>query len=99
MRAIYYYQGLDTSNANFGSNIFKSYLTRITEDGFYLGSGNKVTCMNGVLQLSYEFRQNLYFETGVQYRYYHETVGNKTSNQLMYSVGLRLNVFKREYDF
>ena len=98
-RAIYYYQGLDTANANFGSNIFKSYLTRITEDGFYLGSGNKVTCMNGVLQLSYEFRQNLYFETGVQYRYYHETVGNKTSNQLMYSVGLRLNVFKREYDF
>lgn len=97
-RAIYYYKGLDTANANFGGNIFKSYLTRLSDAGFNIGSGNKATCLNATLNVSYEFRQNLFFEAGVQNRNYKLASGYK-DNSVSFSAGIRLNIYKREYNF
>jgi hypothetical protein len=97
-RAIYFYKGLDTANANFGGNIFKSYLTRLSDAGFNVGSGNKATCLNATLNVSYEFRQNLFFEAGVQNRNYKLASGYK-DNSVSFSAGIRLNVYKREYNF
>jgi hypothetical protein len=98
-RAIYYYQGLDTANTNFGGNIFRPYTTRHMEDGYKVGSGNRATCLNGVLHVSYEFRQNLFFETGLQYRNFQLAVGNQRPASTTFWAGVRLNVFRREYDF
>ena len=97
-RAIYFYKGLDTANANFGGNIFKSYLTRLSDAGFNVGSGNKATCLNATLNVSYEFRQNLFFEAGVQNRNYKLASGYK-DNSVSFSAGIRLNIYKREYNF
>ncbi|MBU3713392.1 MAG: hypothetical protein FGM46_00420 [Ferruginibacter sp.] len=98
-RAIFYYQGLDTANANFGGNIFKSYSTRLTGEGFKVGSGNKATCLNGVLQASYELRQNLFLEAGVQYRKYQLATGMNSPASTTFWAGFRFNMFRREFDF
>ncbi|WP_460558661.1 capsule assembly Wzi family protein [Ferruginibacter profundus] len=98
-KAIYYYQGLDSGGVNFGGNIFKNYTTRTKNTGFEVGSGNKATCLNAMLQVSYEWKENLYFDLSLQYRDY--KTANKTgqSNTTMFSAGVRLNMFKRDYDF
>jgi len=97
-RTIYYYKGMDTANANFGGNIFKSYLTRLTDDGFKVGSGDKATCLNTLFNVSYEFRQNLFFEASIQNRNYKQASGFR-NNSTSFSAGIRLNIQKREYDF
>ena len=98
-RAIYYYKGMDTANANFGGNIFKNYNTRLSETGFNIGSGDKATCLNTVLNVSYEYRQNLFFEAGVQQRNYKLASSGSSSNSTTFNAGIRLNLNKREYDF
>jgi hypothetical protein len=97
-RTIYYYKGMDTANANFGGNIFKSYLTRLTDDGFNVGSGDKATCLNTLFNVSYEFRQNLFFEASIQNRNYKQASGFR-NNSTSFTAGIRLNIQKREYDF
>ena len=98
-RAIYYYQGLDTIGKNFGSNIFRNYTTRVGDDGYKVGSGAKATCFNGTLLVSYELRQNLFLDASFQNRTY--KIANQTgqSNTTLVTAGIRLNMFKRVYDF
>ena len=98
-RAIYYYQGLDTANQNFGSNIFKNYTTRIKDDGFKVGSGAKATCFNGTVLISYELRQNLFLDASFQNRTYNIANQPGQSNTTLVTAGIRLNMFKRNYDF
>ena len=98
-RAIYYTQGLDSANANFGGNIFRDYRTRLTEEGFKVGSGNKATCLNALLNVSYEFRQNLFFEASLQQRNFKLAGTGVEANSTIVSAGVRLNMFRREYDF
>jgi hypothetical protein len=98
-RAIYYFKGLDTANANFGGNIFRSYNSRLSEDGFKVGSGNKLTVLNGYLNVAYEFRQNLYFELGFQYRRAKEAGTGRSENASIVNAGVRLNMLRREYNF
>ncbi len=97
--AQYYVQGLDTANANFGGNIFKSYLTRLTDEGYKIGSGNKATCLNTVMTVSYEWKQNLFLEAGIQRRSYHLASTGVTSQSTLMNLGIRWNVHKRVYDF
>jgi hypothetical protein len=98
-RAIYYYQGLDSSGVNFGSNPLLNYTTRPRDYGFDVGSGIKATCLNTSLQLSYELRENLFIEGSVLLRNYKiENVAGKSTTTLV-SFGIRLNMFKRDYDF
>ncbi len=98
-RGIFYFKGLDTLNANFGGNIFRSYNSRVSESGYSIGNGNKATCFNGLLNVSYEFRQNLFFEAAVQIRTFDLESSTTTVNSTMISAGVRLNLFRREYDF
>ena len=98
-RAIYYYQGLDSAGRNFGANIFKLNTTRIGDDGYKVGSGAKATCFNGTVLVSYELRQNLFLDASFQNRTY--KIANRTgqSNTTLVTAGIRLNMFKRQYDF
>ncbi|MBS1496146.1 MAG: hypothetical protein JSU03_14285 [Bacteroidetes bacterium] len=98
-RAIYYYKGLDSAGINFGGNIFENYTTRITDDGFKVGSGNKVKVLNALLQVSYEVKQNLFFDLSLQQRNYKFDTGSGSHNSTLFTAGVRLNMAKRKYDY
>ncbi len=99
LHAIYYIQGLDSANINFGGNPFNNYTTRRMNEGFKIGSGDKATVFNGFLQVSYELRENLMFELSGIYRNYKTILKPKTVNTTLITAGFRLNMFKRRYDF
>ena len=98
-KAIYYYQGLDSARINFGVNPFRDYKTRTMNTGFEIGSGNKASCFNGIVQVSYEWKENLFLNISFQYRDYKTANTNGQSNSNMLTAGFRLNMFKRNYDF
>ena len=98
-RIIYYNQGLDSAGINYGANPLRDYTTRTMEEGYNIGSGNKATCFNGNLNISYELRENLFLEATLQQRNYKLESVPGTVNSTFISAGVRLNMFKRAYDF
>jgi hypothetical protein len=97
-KAIYYYQGLDSAGKNFGSNPTKNYVTR-SGDKFKIGDGNKATVLNTILQVSYEWKENLYLDLSLQYRNYKLANIAGQTNTSVVTAGIRLNMFKRDHDF
>lgn len=98
-RAIYYQQGLDSNGINFGGNIFRDYRTRTSNNGFEVAGGRKLTTFNGLLQLSYELRENLFFDVSMLHRNSEIAGFSGESNTTIVTAGVRLNMFKRNYDF
>lgn len=99
LQGIYYMKGLDSAGINFGGNIFKDYSTRIMNDGFKIGSGDKATVLNANLQVSYEIRENIFFELNGFYRRI-KTINNPTNvSSTMVTAGIRMNMFSRKYDY
>ena len=99
LQGIFYYQGLDSAGKNFGANIFRDYTTRTMNDGFKIGSGNKATVLNTWLQVSYEVRENIFFEVTGQYRHY-KTINNPAAaTTTLFTGGIRINMFNRKYDY
>lgn len=93
-----YRKGLDSLGVNTGGDIFKSYLTRNREDGFTLAGGNRLTVAHATLQVSYEWKQNLFLEAMIQHRTYKEQLG-KSGENTWFSAGLRWNAAQRIFDF
>lgn len=100
-RAIYYTQGLDSLNGvNQGANPFRSNFDgRTTDFGFTLGSGRKVNCLNALLQISYEWKENLFLDVSLLHRNYKFLNEPGSSSTTLVTAGIRLNMFKRDYDF
>jgi hypothetical protein len=101
-KIIYYKQGLDSAGINFGSNIFESYLTRPRDYGFSIGSGAPAKCLNVSGYVSYEWKENLSFDLSIQYRNYSVNDPSHTyhsTSSTMFSAGVRLNMFRRQYDY
>ncbi len=98
-KAIYYYKGLDSTGTNYGGDIFKPYTTRSGQDGFKVGSGSKATAFNGMFQLSYELRENIFIDATLQHRNYSIANVSGQSNTTLLTAGLRINMYKRDYDF
>ena len=98
-KVIYYYQGLDSAGKDFGGNPFENYSLRTMDNGFKVGSGNKATCLNSFLQVSYEWKENLFFDVSLQYRTYKVASVPGQTNSTLVTAGVRLNMFKRDYDF
>ncbi len=99
-RMIYYYKGLDLNGVNYGGNIFKDYRSRPGEDGFDVGSGQKINVLNATLDISYEIKQNLFIELTVQQRNVkYENNPAADINSTMITGGIRINMFKRTYDY
>ena len=99
-RLIYYYKGLDSGGVDFGGDIFRDYTTRSSGTGFKVGGGEKLTVLNALLEVSYELKQNLYFELSFQQRNSKLAgIPNSNVNSTMVSAGIRLNMFKRAYDY
>ena len=100
-KLIYYTQGLDSAGYNAGGNIFRNDTDRFDRDyGYTTGGGRKVSCLNAQLQLSYEIRENLYFDIAYQNRMYKiVNEPDQKSNTSLITAGIRLNIAKRSYDF
>lgn len=100
-RAIFWDQGLDTNALqNFGSNIFKGTDTRPGEFGFELPTGYYATAVNAQFTLSYEIAENFFLDAGILFRKISlENNVIPEQNTTLLSVGFRMNLFKRDYDF
>jgi hypothetical protein len=100
--AIYYTKGIDTAGFNNGGDIFKNYTTRLNDNGstdvFKTGAGAKATCLNATAQISYELKENLFFDVSLQSRMF-KIDGRGQSNTTLVTAGVRLNMFKRNYNF
>lgn len=112
-RAIYYYQGLDSAGFNFGGNPFRNYdegkplipdpanpgsfMQR--SSGFAVGGGDKAKCLNALLQVSYEPWENFYIDLSLQQRTYKTSITNVNTSNTLFMAGIRVNMWKRVYDF
>jgi hypothetical protein len=98
-RVIYYTQGLDSSGINFGSDPLKNYVTRPRDFGFFIGSGNKAQSINASFAASYEVKENLFIDASALLRRYKIPQISSITNTEMFSVGIRWNIGRREYDY
>lgn len=107
-KAIVYQQGRDSvavgspNFSSFGSNIFlpnvPPYRTR--DYGFDIGSGWKTNVFYGSLLVSYEWKENLFFELFGSYRKQDtRTPPITAANSTVVSLGVRWNMHRREFDF
>lgn len=99
-RALFYQKGLDSTGYNAGGNIFRNYSERYNiDEGYDVAGGRKMTVINALLSVSYEWRQNLFFDLSLQQRNYKiENVQGNTASTF-FTAGVRLNMFKRQYDY
>ncbi len=97
-KLIYYYQGLDIDSLNYGSNIFRSYDSRNKNYGYYVGDGDKVKSWNTSFLASYEVKENLFIDANLQHRTYNvASTGNSPTT--VFSLGVRWNMARRDFDF
>jgi len=98
-RMIYYRQGVDTGNSNYGSDIFKSHRKSTTRYGVGMITGVPVNCLSGNLNISYELRHNLFIELGGSYRDYQYDNDLFPGTRTLYGYGgVRLNMARRDYN-
>ncbi len=104
-KAIYWEQGLDSAGFNFGSNtLFVNGLVseggrRLRDYGYHIGSGRKSHAINGSFLLSYEIKENLFIDGAALYRIYVSPNSFKDDYTTMFTIGIRWNMFRREYDY
>jgi hypothetical protein len=101
LKVILFSQGIDTANSNYGGNIFLINSTRSLGDyGYTIGTGVKANGINSSLWVGYEILENLFIDASVMYRRYNvPSQSNLSRNFAMVTVGLRVNMFRREYDY
>lgn len=97
-KLIAYKQGLDSAGYNFGSNIFLPYTTRVRDQGLKIGSGAPVNSLTLALNASYELFENMFFDLSTTFRSYNIS-GQTKNNVFFYTMGLRVNLNRREFDF
>jgi len=97
-KLISYKQGLDSGNANYGSDIFLNYNTRTLNYGNFVGTGNTVKSTNISLLASYEIKENLFIDASLQHRTYSMEVGGNPKTTV-FSFGFRWNAARRNFDF
>jgi hypothetical protein len=101
-KIIIYKQGLDSAGINFGGDIFESYTTRPRDYGFHIGSGIPAKCANISGLLSYQARENLFIDLSAMYRKYSVNDPTNTyhsSSSTVLTAGVRINMFRRQYDY
>lgn len=99
-KLIYWNQGLDSAGVNFGSNPLRPYTSRPMDYGWSIGEGRKSTGINASLWVGYEVLENLFIDGSMMFRRMDVPDDPKlTNNSTMFSLGLRMNMFRREYDY
>lgn len=101
-KAIAYTQGRDLNQISYGSNIFLPSVPpyRISDYGFSIGSGWKTNVFYASLLLSYELRENLFFEfLGTMRKEETKTAPIMEDKTSVVTFGIRWNLARREFDF
>ncbi|MGZ5135149.1 MAG: hypothetical protein ACXWCG_08365 [Flavitalea sp.] len=99
-RLIVWRQGLDTAAINFGGNIFKLNSTRSADYGYTIPSGVPATGINAQLLISYEAKENIFLDVSLLVRRLNSTeLPSVDRNTVVFTAGLRMNMFRREYDY
>ncbi len=99
LKVIFWQQGIDSANSNFGSNIFKLNSTRSHGDYDHkLLDGVKTNATNLSGLVSYEWKENLFFDGSLMYRHW-KPKSMSAQNTFMFTVGIRVNMIRREYDY
>ncbi len=101
-KLIAYTQGRDSSSRSFGSNIFYPNVApfRQADFGYEIGSGWKTSVFIGSFLVSYEWKENLFFELSALVRKQEtKTAPLISGNTSVVSFGLRWNMHRREFDF
>lgn len=111
LKAMSYVKGVDTGSANYGNDIFKSYVTATNQYGVKMVNGPKSRVTSVNINLSYQAARNFYIDAGVIMRSFdnsnkvyggYSTVGydpvGPLSANVMY-LGIRLNSPRRDYSF
>lgn len=99
-KASYYQQSTDSAGLNFGGNIFRDYDSRASDYGVSLINGVKAQCAQAGFNASYELRENLFLDAGVNYRKKAYDAGIfPTETTTWFTGGLRLNIVARNYDY
>ncbi|NDC42668.1 MAG: hypothetical protein EBZ77_14155, partial [Chitinophagia bacterium] len=113
LKTMYYMQGTDTGNVNYGNDVFKSYRTAPNGANTYgvnMINGPKATCSVVNFNISWQARRNLFIDFGTLYRKYDNVAKNTTAyattgvaygplNTSYIYFGLRLNAIRRDYSF
>ena len=86
-----------------GVPIMDAVITK-TAKGAYMvqghdGKGNKLTVVNALLEVSYELKQNIYLELTFQQRNSKVALTPGSISSTFISGGVRINMFKRQYDY
>ncbi len=91
-------QGED-SDENFGANILRSYLTRVSQFGNELLQGIRSNTNLTLLNASYMFRHNLWLDAGLTLREEDSTDDSRDLSTQFVTLGIRWNVGRAEYGF
>jgi len=104
VRANFWKQGLDSAGYNFGANPNELYTsvsqggTRLRGDNYPLFAGMPAKGINGSITASYELKENLFVDVSGMLRSYTET--NKDAvNTSVITLGVRWNMFRKDYDY
>lgn len=91
--------GTDSAGTNFGGNIFNDYNTYQSAYGNFIGQGiaNKLL-LNDVV-VSWQFWHNAYLDLRCTYRKLDSDVDVDDSNELFFSIGVRLNEVLKNFYF
>lgn len=93
-------QGLDSAGINFGSRPARLYTTRPFDYGWEIGEGRSSTGINASLWVGYELKENIFLDGSLMLRNLDvPDDAGLTRNSTIFSLGLRMNMFRREYDY
>ena len=99
-RLIVWRQGLDTAGINFGGDIFKLNSTRSVDYGYTIPSGVSAQGINAQLLVSYEPKENIFLDVSLLIRRWKASeLPSVNRNTSLITAGLRMNMFRREYDY
>lgn len=99
-KLIVWKQGLDSAGINFGSRIGRLYDTRPFDYGWQIGEGRSSKGVNASLWVGYELKENLFIDGSLMMRKLDvPDDANLTRNSTIFSLGLRMNIARREYDY
>ncbi len=97
--AIHYFQGLDSAGLDFGSNPFITYNNRVRNFGIYIGDGDRATANIFSATVSYELKENMFFDISGFYRTYNLGIEGTKNTTSLVNIGFRWNFARQEYNF
>lgn len=98
-KLIYYEQGLDSAGQNFGANIFRNYRDAPRFYGFYIGSGVLAKTMLANFSAAYEVLPNIFLDANASIRTFKRADTPTTFKSNFFTLGVRMNIQKRTFDF